>query len=327
MAKRRNNELNIEELKVVQKDNTTGILTLSEAVELFIEDCTVRSLREHTIKYYRNEFNACMALLVRQGIDLNELAVESITPALITENVIKAMKTANIKPVSINTRLTALRALFNWLYKRHYIKVNPMQEVSMLKHRKEVIETLTVKQIDELLNACNMRTFTGVRDYTIILLFIETGVRVNELAGIAVTDIDFSNGTVRIRNAKTYRERLVPIQSRMKEQLRRYLAIRGNVVTDSLFITLDGTPLSKRQIQSRIKHYGEKAGIKGVRVSPHTLRHTFAKLCVMNGANAFQLMSILGHTTLEMTKVYVNLFSDEVAEGHKKFSPLNNLKK
>jgi integrase/recombinase XerD len=59
VAKRRNNELNIEELKVVQKDNTTGILTLSEAVELFIEDCTVRSLREHTIKYYRNEFNAC----------------------------------------------------------------------------------------------------------------------------------------------------------------------------------------------------------------------------------------------------------------------------
>jgi integrase/recombinase XerD len=92
-------------------------------------------------------------------------------------------------------------------------------------------------------------------------------------------------------------KRLVPIQSRMKEQLRRYLAIRGNAVTDSLFITLDGTPLSKRQIQSRIKHYGEKAGIKGVRVSPHTLRHTFAKLCVMNGANAFQPMSILGHTT------------------------------
>ena len=133
MAKRRNNELNIEELKVVQKDNTTGILTLSEAVELFIEDCTLRSLREHTIKYYRNEFNACMALLVRQSTDLNELAVDSITPALITKNVIKAMKTANIKPVSINTRLTALRALFNWLYKRHYIKVNPMQEVSMLR--------------------------------------------------------------------------------------------------------------------------------------------------------------------------------------------------
>jgi site-specific recombinase XerD len=70
---------------------------------------------------------------------------------------------------------------------------------------------------------------------------------------------------------------LVPIQSRMKEQLRKYLTIRGNAVSDSLFITLDGTALSKRQIQSHVSEYGKKAGIKGVRVSYHTLRHTFAK--------------------------------------------------
>ncbi|WP_331712022.1 tyrosine-type recombinase/integrase [Bacillus sp. SJS] len=91
--------------------------------------------------------------------------------------------------------------------------------------------------------------------------------------------------------------------------------------------TLDGTGLSKRQIQSRVSEYGKKAKITDVRVSCHTLRHTFAKLCVINGANAFQLMNILGHTTLEMTKVYVNLFSSEVAEGHRKFSPLNSLKR
>jgi integrase/recombinase XerD len=151
-------------------------------------------------------------------------------------------------------------------------------------------------------------------------------VRVNELAGITVNDIDFANGNIRIRNAKSFRERLVPIQARMKEQLSKYLAIRGNTVTDSLFITLDGTPLCKRQIQSRVSEYGKKAGIKGVQCSCHTLRHTFVKLSVINGANAFQFMSILGHTTLEMTKVYVNLFSSEVAEGHKKFSPLNSLR-
>ncbi|WP_280949467.1 tyrosine-type recombinase/integrase [Halalkalibacter urbisdiaboli] len=72
------------------------------------------------------------------------------------------------------------------------------------------------------------------------------------------------------------RERLVPIQSRMKEQLRKYIAVRGNAVTDSLFIT-DGTALSKRQIQNRLSSYGKKTGINGVRVSCRTLRHTFAK--------------------------------------------------
>lgn len=95
--------------------------------------------------------------------------------------------------------------------------------------------------------------------------------------------------------------------------------------TDYLFITRDNTPLSKKQVQDRIREYGKKAGIKNVRCSPHTFRHTFDKLCVLNGANAFQLQAILGHTSLEVTKVYVNLFSSEVQQGHAKFSPINNL--
>lgn len=229
MVKRRSNELNIEELTKVQSVLPPGNLTISEAVELFIEDCEVRNLREHTIKYYRNEFNALMGLLTLQGVELN---LGAITAPVITNNVIKAMQGANIKPVSINTRLTALKALFNWLHKRRYIKHNPMEEVSKLRERKEVIETFTVKQIEELLNACNLHTFTGVRDYTILLLFIETGVRVNELAGIAVNDIDFANGNIRIRNAKSYRERLVPIQSRMKEQLRKILHKNTTSIND-----------------------------------------------------------------------------------------------
>ncbi|WP_331712021.1 site-specific integrase [Bacillus sp. SJS] len=147
MAKRRSNELNIQELITVQSVLPTGNLSLSEAVELFIEDCEVRNLREHTIKYYRNEFSAVKALLERQGIELN---LSAITPTVITDNVIKAMQGANIKPVSINTRLTALKALFNWLYKRKCIKRNPMAEISMLNHRKEIIETLIVKQLDQL---------------------------------------------------------------------------------------------------------------------------------------------------------------------------------
>ncbi|ETI69054.1 tyrosine-type recombinase/integrase [Neobacillus vireti] len=75
--------------------------------------------------------------------------------------------------------------------------------------------------------------------------------------------------------------------------------VKGDSITESLFITLKGTALSKRQKQSRVIEYGKKLGIKGVRVSCHPLRHTFAKLCVLNGANTFQLMSILGHTTLK----------------------------
>ncbi len=158
-----------------------------------------------------------------------------------------------------------------------------------------------------------------------MMLLLETGVRVNELVGIKTTDIIWEQKVIRIRNTKGGFERFVPIQDKMINQLKKYIAVRGSVDTDYLFITRDDTPLSKKQVQDRIKEYGKKAGIKNVRCSPHTFRHTFAKLCVLNGANAFQLQAILGHTSLEMTKVYVNLFSNEVQQGHVKFSPINSL--
>jgi integrase/recombinase XerD len=200
-----------------------------------------------------------------------------------------------------------------------------MKDIKLLRDRKRIVETFDNQQIKALFKACDLRTFVGLRDYTIMMLLLETGVRVNELVGIKTTDIIWEQKVIRIRNTKGGFERFVPIQDKMINQLKKYLVVRGNVDTDYLFITQDNTPLSKKQVQDRIREYGKKAGIKNVRCSPHTFRHTFAKLCVLNGANAFQLQAILGHTSLEMTKVYVNLFSNEVQQGHAKFSPINSL--
>ncbi|TKI25014.1 phage integrase family protein [Bacillus pumilus] len=130
---------------------------------------------------------------------------------------------------------------------------------------------------------------------------------------------------IHIRNTKTYKERIVPIQSKMKTQLQKYIQIRGVMVTDALFVTLDGEKMSKRQFQNRVTFYGKQAEIKGVRCSCHTFRHIFAKVSVKNGAGIFELQQILGHTSMEMVRVYVNLFSDDVMDKHRTFSPLVNL--
>ena len=107
--------------------------------------------------------------------------------------------------------------------------------------------------------------------------------------------------------------------------LKRYLKARGASYVDSLFITQDDGKMSRKAVQDRIAKYGRMAGITNVRCSPHTFRHTFAKMSVRNGANLFDLQKILGHQSLEMVRVYVNLFSSEVAEAHAKFSPIENL--
>jgi integrase/recombinase XerD len=126
-----------------------------------------------------------------------------------------------------------------------------------------------------------------------MMLFLETGIRVNELHGLSIADIRWEDSLLRIRNAKTYRERLVPIQREMKNQLKKYVSIRGHLESDALFVTIEGTRLTRRGIQQRLILYGKQAGIKDVRCSPHTFRHTFAKLSVQQGANIFELQAIL----------------------------------
>jgi integrase/recombinase XerD len=325
---RRKNTLSDSELTIVRKNSKSYVESFNEALNLFVDDCDLRNLRPFTIRYYQNEIRAFLNHLEEQEIDTKQLKPYNVTENLIEENIIRYMrKYKGAKIVSINTRLRALRSFFNFLYKKKHIKSNPMANVSLLKDRKHIIPTFSKEQLNKLFNQPNLSTFTGVRDYTIMLLFLETGIRVNEMAGLSLADIQWEDSLLRIRNAKTYRERLVPIQSEMKKQLKKYISIRGVVDSDVLFITMDGTPLLRRSIQQRVGIYGAKAKIKGVRCSPHTFRHTFAKLSVQQGANIFELQTILGHTSMEIVKTYVNLFGNDVRERHKAFSPLKVLEK
>ncbi|QII48101.1 tyrosine-type recombinase/integrase [Bacillus paralicheniformis] len=292
------------------------------AFNSFIRECKLKNLSKHTVKYYRDELLAFRTMLERQGISTKP---GDITLKIIKENVIVyMMETLNRKETSINTRLRAIRAFFNFLEKDRQIYENPVRELSLLKQKKEVVETFSRDQLKNLLRQPDLGTFTGFRDYTIMLLLIETGVRVRELTDICVKDIRWEDSQIRI-DGKGYKERLVPIQATMKRQLRKYVQIRGDVPNETLFVTIDNTPLTIRQVQNRLRQYGRKANIKNVRCSPHTFRHTFAKMSVQNGADVFALQAVLGHTSLDMVRNYVNLFSSDVMDAHKKFSPVEKL--
>ncbi|KKB71932.1 tyrosine-type recombinase/integrase [Bacillus sp. TH008] len=292
------------------------------AFNSFIRECKLKNLSKHTVKYYRDELLAFRTMLERQGISTKP---GDITLKIIKENVIVyMMETLNRKETSINTRLRAIRAFFNFLEKDRQIYENPVRELSLLKQKKEVVETFSRDQLKDLLRQPDLGTFTGFRDYTIMLLLIETGVRVRELTDICVKDIRWEDSQIRI-DGKGYKERLVPIQATMKRQLRKYVQIRGDVPNEALFVTIDNTPLTIRQVQNRLRQYGRKANIKNVRCSPHTFRHTFAKMSVQNGADVFALQAVLGHTSLDMVRNYVNLFSSDVMDAHKKFSPVEKL--
>ena len=297
------------------------VADFDSALHAFLRDCKIRNLSEHTLKYYRNELTTTRDMLERQDVTTKPA---KITLKLLQENVILHMMENGAKETSINTRLRAVRAFFNWLEKERMISANPARELSLIKAKKEVIETFTRDQIRDLLRQPDQNTFTGFRDYTIILVMLETGVRARELCGMRVADVRWEDSQIRV-DGKGYKERLVPIQATVKRQLRKYLAVRGDVSSDGLFVTVDNKPITIRQLQNRIAKYGRMANIKGVRCSPHTVRHTFAKMAVQNGADVFALQAVLGHTSLEMVRNYVNLFSSDVFDSHKRFSPVEKL--
>ncbi|MCY9005637.1 tyrosine-type recombinase/integrase [Peribacillus frigoritolerans] len=307
MSKRRT-WLTEDELKIVTK--TMYVTSDEEALRLFFEDCKLRNLRPHTLKYYHEQFNA----IKRPLVSMTERDIKLL---------ILNMQEKDLKVTSINTRLRALRSFFLFLYKNKHIKKNPMANVKLLKERNQIVNSLSEQQLQILFSLCDNKTFVGLRDLTIMMLFIDAGIRLNELTGIDLSDV--KEESIAIRETKTYFERLLPISKKMKEQLEIYIKIRGKCNTEKLFINQDGGGLKPRSVQNRIEHYAKLSGIEGVRISCHTFRHTHARLFIQNGGSAFHLQAMLGHQSMEITKKYVNLFATDVQESHKKYSPLKNL--
>lgn len=288
-----------------------------EALRLFIQKGRIKRLSDETISYYQLTIKKFIEIMKESNVPIQSLSVRNIENYFIAYYLNKGNKES-----SINSKLRGVRAFLNFLYNEGYIK-NQIN-LELINEKKEVIKTFTLEQIKKLFKAPDLETFTGFRDFTIMLLMLETGVRVRELIDIRLNDVKLNDGYV-VVNGKNGEQRQLPIQNKVNAQITKYLEVRGEVNTDYLFVNIYDQPLSKRQVQDRIKEYGKKAGIKDVRVSPHTFRHTFAKLAIKNGADVFTLQKILGHSTLDMVRKYVNYFSDEVADAHKKFSPIEKL--
>lgn len=318
---RRNNRLTPDEIDIAITPLEHEALSFDESFKLFIADGERRGLRPDSISFYRQNLGNFRRYLVQ----IDKLALISDVLRSDIDNYVEYEQKRGMKNTTINLRLRAVRAFFGYLTEMKYIAVNPMKKYPLLKIRDANIETFSMKQIRQLLNAPDRRTFTGLRDYTLMLLLLETGLRLSEVAAVHIDDVKLAEGQIFVRHTKGHLHRYVPIQTKMRQQLRRYMKIRGTCETESLFVTIDGEPLARRSIQRIITGYGKQAKLTGVRCSPHTFRHTFAKLSIMNGAGVFELQKILGHSSMEMVRTYVNLYSSEVNERHKEFSPLKDL--
>jgi integrase/recombinase XerD len=229
---------------------------------------------------------------------------------------------------AINTYLRSIRAFWSWLVREEIITSNPFSRVKVPKPPKKVIATFSEKQLTAILKAVNTSMPAGFRDWTIMLMLLDTGLRASELVGITMNDVNLEDGMVKVYG-KGSKERVVPfgakVQRAVWKYLQRYRSQPANPLCTTLFLTATGNPITTDRLRTIIEKYARKAGIEGVRCSPHTFRHTCAISYLRNGGDVFSLQRILGHSSLEIVRIYVNYAEADVKACHRRFSPADNM--
>lgn len=235
-------------------------------------------------------------------------------------------KESTLSPHSIASYVRSIRAFWSWLKREDFIDENPMERVKPPKAPRKIVATLTREQISQLLEAIPNKDSKGYRDRAIVVTLYGTGLRIGELLGLRLRDLNFDSGQIKVMG-KGGKERTVFMSPTLFKVLFKYVhRWRPGVTTDYVFVHRNGRPLTRFYFAHRLQAYAGKAGISGKRCSPHVLRHSFSVEYLRNGADTFTLQRILGHSTLEMTRHYAEISDSDVEIKQKTFSPAENLR-
>ncbi|HEX7951286.1 MAG TPA: tyrosine-type recombinase/integrase [Candidatus Limnocylindrales bacterium] len=241
-------------------------------------------------------------------------AVDGLDPAELRAWLVELRTT--LAPVSVAGYVRTLRVLGNWLAAEGLAEAAALRGLRRPRVPHKVIEPVADDVLRRLLSICS------VRDRAIVLLMIDTGLRVSEVASIRLGDLR-ADGTLKVQG-KGSRERMVPVGSTARQAIVRYLGQRGpGRPDDALFLGRRGE-ISARGLQQMVRRLKGQVGVTG-RLSPHSLRHTFARSYLVNGGDVFSLQRILGHTTLDMVKRYVALADVDLVTRHAVASPADRL--
>jgi len=297
--------------------NPSAVLSLADAVGAYLDWHALRG----SSAAHRKELRRMLLAFVELTEDdqpIIEVTREHCTAYL------RSVQERGGKPNTQNAYYRTLTAFFRWLCQEKRIGTSPMERVPAPKVPLEQIKPLTPDELGKLLRQPDVTTFTGLRDATFIALLADSGLRLSEATSIKVSEIDLKQRAVAVVG-KGGRPRVVFFGDTAARYLREYLKRRDAGPEDLVFISSLGEPMCRYTMTTRLRRYGQEAGIVGKRVSPHTLRHTFAVSWLIGGGDALSLQRLLGHSTQVMTARYVNFTATDLAELHRKISPLDRL--
>lgn len=231
---------------------------------------------------------------------------------------------AGDKATSVNRRLSALRSFYTYLLKCEQVKVNPASKVRGPKKAKPLPVFLKESETQQLmLRSLYPEGFEGDRDYAVISMFYETGIRLAELNGLNKRDIDLQSCVLKV-TGKRDKQRMIPFGLKLKETIQNYLDSCKERFLDAeqeaLFVDNKGVRLSRGRIETMVHHYLSLVSTLHKR-SPHVLRHTFATQILNNEGDLGAVKELLGHASITTTEVYTHTTFEELKKVYKKAHP------
>ena len=279
-----------------------------------------RGLSKNSITNYEYDINKLIDYLETNNI--------TVSPINISNEVIQPFiydVSKNVNPRSQSRLISGLRSFFSYLVFEDYRTTNPLDLIESPKIGRKLPDTLSIEEIDLLINAIDLSKPEGQRNKAILETLYSCGLRVSELTNLKISDLFFEEGFIKV-TGKGDKQRFVPIGPSTQKYITIYIKeIRSHITIsplykDTLFLNRRGKQLTRAMIFTIIKQLAEKIGLNK-NISPHTFRHSFATHLLENGADLRAIQLMLGHESITTTEIYVHVDRSHLKEVLTKYHP------
>ncbi len=284
----------------------------------YLQYCSIeKGLSSHTLLSYRYDLEGYLSFLREEGISsCRDIKTHHILSYL------KALEAHNDEVSTVAHKLTSIKSFHQYLYREKLVNQDVACFVSRPKLQKKLPRALSVEEVDKLLDI-PLKTPFDYRNKAMLELMYGTGLRVSELVGLTMNDIDYENCIIRIMG-KGSKERMVPLGEYARDSLLSYLSVRHLLVkpcrSDMLFLNNHGKGISRQAFFLIIKDLLSKKGLPS-NVSPHTLRHSFATHLLERGTDLRSIQELLGHSDVVTTKIYTHISNEQMKEEYHMYHP------
>ena len=276
-----------------------------------------KKLSKNTLESYKRDLKQFREYLEEHGIHYNRVKEEDV------QNYIEELQDKGKKPSSISRCIASIRSFFQFILKNKKIKVDPTANIQSPKIEKRTPNVLTSKEVELLLKQPDTVDLKGVRDKAMLEFAYATGMRVTEIISLNIDDVNLEEAYVICKNGN--KQRIIPLGSMSLKALKAYIEEARGVLIKSedekaLFVNINGGRLTRQGFWKIIKYYKEQAHITKD-ITPHVLRHSFATHLLQNGADLKAIQTMLGHSDISSTQVYMQFQDEGLRDIYKKAHP------